>query len=76
MLFKQKFGQTNVTLLVERVSRFNVILKNPNKRRKPVTSQIIQVIKDLPLVVRRPITIDRATNVVSRSLLALAESHC
>ena len=36
MLFKQKLGQTNVTSLVERVSRFTVILKNPNKRAKPV----------------------------------------
>ena len=32
MLFKQKLGQTNVTSLVERASRFTVILKNPNKR--------------------------------------------
>lgn len=30
MLFKQKLGLTNVTSLVERVSRFTVILKNPN----------------------------------------------
>jgi len=36
MLFKQKLGQTNATLLVERVSHFTVILKNPNKRTKPV----------------------------------------
>jgi len=36
MLFEQKLGQTNVTTLVERVSRFTVILKNPNKRTKPV----------------------------------------
>ena len=36
MLFKQKHGQTNVTSLVERVSRFTVILKNPNKRTTPV----------------------------------------
>ena len=36
MLFEQKGDQTNVTSLVERVSRFTVILKNPNKRTKPV----------------------------------------
>ena len=36
MLSKQKLGQNNVTSLVERVSRFTVILKNPNKRTKPV----------------------------------------
>ena len=36
MLFEQKRGQMNVTSSAERVSRFTVILKNPNKRTKPV----------------------------------------
>lgn len=36
MLFKQSLGQSNVTSLVERVSRYTVLLKNPNKRTKPV----------------------------------------
>jgi hypothetical protein len=36
MIFKQKLGQTDVTSLVERVSRFNIILKNPDRRTKPV----------------------------------------
>ena len=35
VVFKQRFGQSNVTSLVERVSRFTVLLKNPNKRTKP-----------------------------------------
>jgi IS30 family transposase len=45
-----------VTSLVERVSRFTVILKNPNKRTKPVMQKIIKAIKDLPHVARRSIT--------------------
>jgi len=65
MLFKQKLGQTNVTSLVERVSRFTVILKNPNKRTTPVMGKIIKSIKDLPLVARRSITFDRGTEFVS-----------
>ena len=65
MLFKQKLGQTNVTSLVERVSRFTVILKNPNKRTKPVMAKIMSTIKDLPLVARRSITFDRGTEFVS-----------
>jgi IS30 family transposase len=56
MLFKQKLGQTNVTTLVERVSRFTVILKNPNRRTKPVMGKIIKAIKDLPHQARRSIT--------------------
>ena len=50
MLFKQKLGQNNVTSLVERVSRFTVILKNPNKRTKPVMGKIMKSLKDLPLI--------------------------
>ncbi len=40
MLFKQKLGRTNVTSLVERASRFTVILKNLNKRSKPVMGKV------------------------------------
>ena len=65
MLSKQKLGQNNVTSLVERVSRFTVILKNPNKRAKPVMGKIMSAIKDLPLVARRSITFDRGTEFVS-----------
>ena len=65
MLFKQKLGQSNVTSLVERVSRFTVILKNPNKRTKPVMGKIMSAIRDLPFVARRSITFDRGTEFVS-----------
>lgn len=65
MLFKQKLGQSNVTSLVERVSRFTVILKNPNKRTKPVMGKIMDAIRDLPLAARKSITFDRGTEFVS-----------
>jgi IS30 family transposase len=65
MLFEQKRGQTNVTTLVERVSRFTVILKNPNKRTKPVMGKIMKAIKDLPHIARRSITVDRGSEFVS-----------
>lgn len=61
MLFKQRLGQANVTSLVERVSRFTVILKNPNKRSNPVMSKIIDAIRDLPHQARRSITFDRGS---------------
>ena len=65
MLFEQKRGQTNVTSLVERVSRFTVILKNPNRRTKPVMGKIIRAVKDLPYQARRSITFDRGSEFVS-----------
>ena len=61
MLFEQKRGQTNVTSLVERFSRFTLILNNPNKQ----TKRIIKTIKDLPLVACLLITFDCATVFVS-----------
>lgn len=65
MLFKQKLGQSNVTSLVERVSRFTVILKNPNRRTKPVMGKIIEAIKDLPNHARRSIIFDRGSEFMN-----------
>lgn len=65
MLFKQSLGQSNVTSIVERVSRFTVLLKNPNKRTKPVMGKIMKAISDLPLAARKSITFDRGTEFVS-----------
>jgi IS30 family transposase len=65
MLFKQSLGQTNVTSLVERVSRFTVLLKNANKRTKPVMGKIMKAVRDLPIQGRRSITFDRGTEFVS-----------
>uniref|UniRef100_UPI002613FF46 IS30 family transposase n=1 Tax=Roseovarius sp. TaxID=1486281 RepID=UPI002613FF46 len=65
MLFKQSLGQSNVTSLVERVSRFTVLLKNPNKRTKPVMGKIMKAVRDLPHLARKSITFDRGTEFVS-----------
>ncbi|APX26114.1 integrase family protein (plasmid) [Salipiger profundus] len=65
MLFKQSLGQTNVTSLVERVSRFTVLLKNANRRTKPVMTKIVKAVRDLPVAGRRSITFDRGTEFVS-----------
>ncbi len=65
MLFKQHFGQANVTSLVERVSRFTVILKNDSKKTKPVMGKIIKAIRTLPQSARKSITFDRGTEFVS-----------
>ena len=54
-----------MTALVERVSRFTVLLKNPNKRTKPVMGKITKAVRDLPYIARRSITFDRGTEFVS-----------
>ena len=61
MLFRQTFGQANVTSLAERVSRFTVILKNPNRTTARVMGQLAKVMRTLPFKARKSITFDRGS---------------
>ncbi|MET3615828.1 IS30 family transposase [Rhizobium aquaticum] len=62
--FRQKFGPANVTTMVERLSRFLVVLRNPEKRTKPIMSQIAEVLRALPLTARRSVTFDRSSEFI------------
>ncbi len=57
--------QQPVTSLVECVSRFTVLLKNADKRTRPVMDKVIAAIRALPQPARRSITFDRGTEFVS-----------
>ncbi len=61
MLFRRKFGQTNVTSMVERVSRFTVILKNSNRTTARVMGQLAKVMRTLPFKARKSVTFDRGS---------------
>ncbi len=65
MLFRQRFAFANVTSLMERVSRFAVLLKNADKRTCLVMDKIIAVIRALLHPARRSNTFDRGTEFVS-----------
>ena len=65
MLFRRRFGSANVTSLVERVSRFTVLLKNADKRTRPVMDKVVAAIRALPQPAGRSITFDRGTEFVS-----------
>ena len=65
ILFRQAFGQQNLTSLVERTTRFAVLLKNDSKRSMPVMSKITSLLRDLPHHARKSITFDRGTEFVS-----------
>ena len=60
-MFRKEFGKANVTSLVERVSRFAVVLKNPDRQSKPVMEGLIDSLSPLPAEARRSITFDRGT---------------
>ncbi len=66
VLFKQSFGQSNVTSLVECVSRFALLLKTPSRHKMPVMVKIVAAIRDLPYPAQKSITLDRGTEFVSR----------
>jgi len=59
--FRKKFGKANVTSLVERVSRFTVLLRNNDRQSRAVMNGLITVLQPLPRIARRSITFDRGT---------------
>lgn len=59
--FRKVFGQVNITSLVERVSRYTVILKNQDRQSRPVMEGLISILSPLPSHARRSITFDRGT---------------
>jgi len=59
--FRKKFGKANVTSLVERVSRFTVLLRNNDRQSKPIMDGLIDTLSALPHAARRSITFDRGT---------------
>ena len=61
--FRQKFGPADVTTLVERLSRF-VVLRNAEKRARPMMAQIAEVLRPLPRTARRSVTFDRGPEFV------------
>ncbi|MGO4908799.1 IS30 family transposase [Pseudorhodobacter sp. W20_MBD10_FR17] len=61
VMFRKEFGSTNITTLVERVSRFAIVLKNPDRQSKPVMEGLIGSLSPLPANAHRSITFDRGT---------------
>jgi transposase, IS30 family len=59
--FRKKYGNANMTSLVERVSRFAVFLRNNDRQSKPIMDGLLKVLQALPLTARRSITFDRGT---------------
>lgn len=67
--FRKRFGKANVTSLVERVSRFIVLLRNNDRQSRPVMDGMIRVLQPLPQMARRSITFDRGTELTEWSYL-------
>ena len=61
VMFRKEYGKANLTTLVERVTRFTVILPNDDRRSKPVMGQMVDGLAALPHEARRSLTFDRGT---------------
>ncbi|MGB0662105.1 MAG: IS30 family transposase [Mangrovicoccus sp.] len=61
MMFRKEYGKVNVTSLVERVSRYAVVMRNEDRRSRLVMEALIQGLAPLPADARQSITFDRGT---------------
>jgi len=61
LIFKRELGPTNVTSLVERKSRYMVMLKNNSRHSRPIMDKIVHAFSPLPALARRSFTFDRGT---------------
>ena len=61
MMFRREHGKVNVTSLVERVSRYAVVMRNEDRQSKPIMEALVQGLAPLPADARQSITFDRGT---------------
>lgn len=58
MMFRKESGKVNVTSLVERVSRYTVVMRNEDRRSEPIMEALIAGLAPLPAEARQSITFD------------------
>lgn len=61
LMFRKEHGKGNVTSLVERTSRFTVLLRNNDRQSRPVIDAVIGAFSALPHGASRSFTFDRGT---------------
>jgi IS30 family transposase len=61
LIFRRELGEANVTSLVERKSRYTVMIKNRSRHSRPIMDKIIDAFSALPAFARQSFTFDRGT---------------
>ena len=69
LVFRRAHGKANVTSLVERRTRFTVLVPNPDRRSDALVGRIGQALRGLPGGSCRTITFDRGTEFAAYALL-------
>lgn len=68
LIFERELGHANVTSLVERKSRYTVMIKNPSRHSRPIMDKIIETFSPLPSLARQSFTFDRARRLPASRL--------
>jgi len=80
LIFAKGHGKANVTSLLERRSRFTLLLPNDDRRSSAVLAGIAGALRGLPGPARRTVTFDRGTEFAAYAALdrhlALASYFC
>ncbi|MBB3424516.1 IS30 family transposase [Rhizobium sp. BK312] len=61
LIFERDLGHANLTSLVERKSRYTVMIKNQSRHSRPIVDKIIETFSPLPGFARQSFTFDRGT---------------
>lgn len=69
IIFERDLGEANVMTLVERNSRYCVIIKNSSRHSKPIMNKIIQTFGAVPYHARRSFTVDRSSEFMAYQAL-------
>jgi IS30 family transposase len=69
MIFNREHGKANLTSMIERKSRYTILLKNEDRRPSPVMSQIRDRLAKLPRGLTQTMTFDRGFEFMRYPLL-------
>jgi IS30 family transposase len=71
IIFERPFGQANVTSLIERKSRYTVLIKNRSRHSQPIMDGIVRAFSFLPTFARQSFTFDRGTEFAAFLVLKM-----
>jgi transposase, IS30 family len=69
LIFRREHGKANLTTLLERQTRYTILLANPDRRSGTLVGRIDQSLQGLPAGSCRSITFDRGTEFAAYHLL-------
>lgn len=68
-------GNANVTSLIERKTRYTVMIKNNNRHSRPIMGKIVDTFAPLPAFARQSFTFDRGTEFTAFRLWKMVLPH-